>query len=71
MATMMVDVYLGDFDDDCLIDELEERGYRVVEDDEYVPGELTSEEITVILDRFQMSLPGTIGYDIYEKLRKR
>jgi hypothetical protein len=71
MATMVVEVYLGDFDDDCLIDELEERGYRVVEDDEYVPGELTSEEITVILDRFQMSLPGTIGYDIYEKLRKR
>jgi hypothetical protein len=71
MATMMVDVNLCDFDDDDLIDELEERGYRVVEDDEYVPGELTSEEITVILDRFQMSLPGTIGYDIYEKLRKR
>ncbi len=71
MAYATIDVDLSEFDDDDLIDELEERGYRVVEDDEYVPGELTSEEITVILDRFQMSLPGTIGYDIYEKLRKR
>jgi hypothetical protein len=71
MATMMVDVNLSDFDDDDLIDELEVRGYQVVEDDQYVPGELTSEEITVILDRFQMSLPGTIGHSIYEKLRKR
>jgi hypothetical protein len=71
MAYATIEISLREFDDDDLIDEIEDRGYRVVEDDEYVPGELTSEEITVILDRFQMSLPGTIGYDIYEKLRKR
>ena len=71
MAYATVEISLSEFDDDDLIDEIEDRGYRVVEDDEYVPGELTSEEITAILDRFQMSLPGTIGYDIYEKLRKR
>ena len=71
MATMVVEVYLGDFDDDCLIDELEERGYRVVEDDEYVPGDLIQEEVQYILDTFANHTPGSIGYDIYEKLRKR
>ena len=71
MAYATIEISLREFDDDDLIDEIEDRGYRVVEDDEYVPGELTSEEITVILDRFQMSLPGTVGYDIYEKVRKR
>jgi hypothetical protein len=71
MATMVVDVYLGDFDDDCLIDELEERGYRVVEDSVYVPEDLIQEEVEFIAGVFSTYMPGTIGYDIYEKLRKR
>jgi hypothetical protein len=36
-----------------------------------VDGLLVLKRITTILDRFQMSLPGTTGYEIYEKLRKR
>jgi hypothetical protein len=71
MATMVVEVYLGDFDDDTLIDELEERGYRVVEDDDYTPGDLIQEEVDFILATFSTYAPGTIGHSIYEKLRKR
>jgi hypothetical protein len=71
MATMVVEVYLGDFDDDTLIDEIEHRGYRVVEDDDYTPGDLIQEEVDFILSTFSTYMPGTIGYDIYEKLRKR
>ena len=71
MATMVVEVYLGDFDDDTLIDELEERGYRVVEDSVYVPEDLIQEEVDFILATFSTYAPGTMGYHIYEKLRKR
>lgn len=68
-----IDVDLDDFDDQELIDELEHRGWFVGPEKEWSPPleELTTDEITAILDKFQMSLPGTIGYDIYEKLRKR
>jgi hypothetical protein len=71
MATMVVEVYLGDFDDDTLIDEIEHRGYRVVEDDDYTPGDLIQEEVDFILATFSTYAPGTMGYHIYEKLRKR
>jgi hypothetical protein len=71
MARMMVDVNLSDFDDDDLIDELEVRGYRVVEDDEYVPEDLIPDEIDLITGVFSTYMPGTIGHSIYEKLRKR
>jgi len=68
-VTVDVDVDLDDFDDQELIDELEERGWYVSEDE---PNEqLTEDEITAILERFQMAVPGTTGYNIYEKLRKR
>ena len=69
MAYVSVEVSLEEFDDQELIDELEERGYYVGEDE---PDEqLTEDEITAILERFQMAVPGTTGYNIYEKLRKR
>lgn len=72
MAYIEVDVDLDSFDDQDLIDELEERGWYVGPQKDWEPNEdLTEVEITAILDRFQMSLPGTIGYEIYEKLRKR
>ena len=74
MANISVDVYvdLNDFDDQELIDELEARGWFVGEEKGWEPNEeLTQDEITLILDKFQMSLPGTTGYEIYEKLRKR
>ena len=67
-----VNIDLSEFDDDDLIDELEGRDYKVILLTEVSDYEkLTKDEITAILERFQMSLPGAIGYDIYEKLRKR
>jgi hypothetical protein len=54
-----------------LIDEIEDRGYRVVEDDEFVPGDLIPEEVDFILATFSTHAPGTMGYHIYEKMRKR
>ena len=72
MAQMTVEIYLDEFSDQDLAEELQERGWFVGPDKYWSPSEeLTYEEITTILDRFQMSMPGTIGYEIYEKLRKR
>lgn len=69
MAYVTIDIDLGEFDDDDLIDELEGRDYKIIDSTE--EDQLTVDEITAILERFQMSLPGTVGYNIYEKLRKR
>ena len=67
-----VDVTLDEFDDQELIDELEGRGHwRVVELDETIIDELTSDEIAAIVGAFQHCKPGTIGNSVYEKLRKR
>jgi hypothetical protein len=72
MAYVEVDVDLDSFDDQDLIDELEDRGWYVGPEKDWEPNQdLTEVEITAILERFQMSLPGTTGYEIYEKLRKR
>ena len=71
MAYVTIEVNLDEFDDDDLIDELEGRNYLVFDSTEVANDKLTSDEITAILERFQMTIPGTIGYDIYEKLRKR
>jgi hypothetical protein len=69
MAYIEVEVGLEEFLDQELIDELEERGWYVSEDE---PEEqLTREEKDVILDFVYRSKPGTIAYNIYEKLRKR
>ena len=71
--TVDVDVDMDDFDDQDLADELSSRGWFVGETKDWSPPteELTYEEINVILELFQMALPGTIRYEIYEKLRKR
>lgn len=67
-----VDVSLDEFDDQELIDELEGRGHwRVVEVDESIIEDLTSEEIETIVEVFRYAKPGTIENSIYEKLRKR
>ena len=68
-----VDVDLSDFEDQDLIDELEGRDWFVGPEKGWEPTheDLEYDEITAILERFQMSLPGSIGYNIYEKLRKR
>ena len=71
MAYATIEINLEEFNDDELIDELEVRGYRVVEDDEYVPEDLIPDEIDLITGVFSTYAPGTMGYHIYEKLRKR
>ena len=72
-VTVNVEVDMDDFDDRDLADELSSRGWFVGETKDWSPPteELTYEEINVILELFQMALPGTIRYEIYEKLRKR
>jgi hypothetical protein len=70
MTYVTVDISLDCIDDDDLIDEIEHRGYRV-EDDDYTPGDLIPEEVDFILATFSTYAPGTMGYHIYEKLRKR
>ena len=72
MSQMTVEIYLDEFNDQDLAEELSSRGWFVGPEKGWLPSEdLTYEEITAILDKFQMSLPGTTGYEIYEKLRKR
>ena len=74
MGYTTVDVYvdLKDFDDQELIDELEDRGWFVGEEKGWEPTEnLTEDEITIILQKFEYSFPGTLGYELYEKLRKQ
>jgi hypothetical protein len=71
MTYVTVDISLDCIDDDDLIDEIEHRGYRVVEDDDHVPGDLIPEEVDFILSTFSTYMPGTIGHSIYEKMRKR
>jgi hypothetical protein len=71
MAYTTIEINLEEFDDDELIDELEKRGYQVVEDSVYVPEELIQEEIDFIVGTFSTYMPGTIGHSIYEKMRKR
>ena len=64
-----VEVELDEFDDQELIDELEDRGWYVSEED---PGEpLTTEERDVIIKLMGIGKVGSIEYNIYEKLRKR
>lgn len=72
MAYIEVDVELDVFDDQDLIDELEERGWFVGPDKDWEPDEgLTDEEKDVIVDLLAGAKPGTIENEIYEKLRKR
>jgi hypothetical protein len=74
MGYTTVDVYvdLKDFDDQELIDELEDRGWFVGEEKGWEPNEeLTDDEIEYIVSLLIHAMPGTFAYEIYEKLRKR
>jgi hypothetical protein len=77
MAYINVDVevadYLDEVNDQDLADELSSRGWFVGEDKDWSPPQedLTREEMDDILERYSWSIPGTLGYEIYEKLRKR
>lgn len=72
--TVDVDVYLDEFDDQELIDELEDRGW-IVSDSKHqggpAPEPLTSLEMEIVANAFKDCKPGTIGNGIYEKMRKR
>jgi len=74
MPYMTVDVHvdLNEFDDQDLIDELENRGWFVGEEKGWEPDEqLTQNEILLIADHFSNAEIGSEKYFIYEKLRKR
>ena len=70
MAYVSVNVDLGDFDDQDLIEELEERGYTILSENDD-NNQLTDSEIEAIVTMCFRGKPGTIEYEIYEKLRKR
>lgn len=70
MAYVSVNVDLGDFDDQDLIEELEERGYTILSENDD-NNQLTDSEIEAIVTMCSRGKPGTIEYEIYEKLRKR
>jgi hypothetical protein len=74
MPYMTVDVHvdLNEFDDQDLIDELENRGWFVGEEKGWEPDEqLTKDEILLIANLFSNAEIGSNEYFIYEKLRKR
>lgn len=72
--TVDVDVYLDEFDDQELIDELEDRGWTVSDSKHQgvIATELLTElEMEIVANAFKDCKPGTIGNEIYEKMRKR
>ena len=74
MPYMTVDVHvdLNEFDDQDLIDELENRGWFVGEEKGWEPDEqLTQNEKLLIAGLFSNAEIGSEEYFIYEKLRKR
>lgn len=71
-VNMDVQIDMGEFDDQELIDELEKRGWFVGEEKGWEPDEqLTKDEILLIADLFSNAEIGSDEYFIYEKLRKR
>jgi hypothetical protein len=71
-VNMDVQIDMGEFDDQELIDELENRGWFVGEEKGWEPDEqLTKDEIHLIADLFSNAEIGSDEYFIYEKLRKR
>lgn len=72
MAYIEVDVGLEEFDDQDLIDELEERGWYVGPEKGWEPNEeLTDDEIEYIVSMLTYAVPGSFAHGIYEKLRKQ
>ncbi len=61
MAYMYVDIDLSDVDDDELIDELKERGHRIIKDDSSV----TQEALTKIYLLRRQGLPYDHLMDVY------
>lgn len=66
-----VDVDLDEFDDQELIDELESRGWIVSEEKGKEIVDLTNDELDYIASLVFAAKPGTLGYEIYQKVKKR
>ena len=67
MANINVDIEVDweEFDDQELIDELEDRGWFVGEEKGWEPNEeLTDDEIEYIVSMLIHSMPGTFAYEI-------
>jgi hypothetical protein len=65
MVTIEVDVDLDSFDDEDLIDELEDRGYDVYDSETH---RLTEDETRIMIGALESARPGTPEYFLYEKL---
>jgi len=66
-----VDVDLDSFDDQELIDELENRGWIVSDEKGKEILDFSDYEMDFIVDLVINCKPGTTGREIYEKLKKR
>ena len=66
-----VNIDLDEFDDQELIDELEDRGWIVSDEKGKEFLDLTSDELDYIVDLVINCKPGTTGREIYDKLKKR
>lgn len=70
-AEVDVETVLDALTDDHMIQELEHRGYEVVEESKDPLKELTDEEMDHLRDMVINGKPGTIEWSIYDKIRKR
>ena len=69
-ADVDVDIDLGDFDDDDLIEELEDRGYKIFDEDDVTSALLNKYDCELILDRLGCDAkPGSEFGDVIEKVR--
>ena len=64
------EVDLDEWTDEELINEIEDRGYQVLEEDP-IEKELTPEELEALRAAVRDSEPGSLLYSVYEKIRKR
>lgn len=72
MPYVNVNVYvdLDMFDDQDLIDELEDRGWIVSEEKGKEFLDLSDHELDLISDLVMYAKPGTLAYEVYLKVRK-
>lgn len=73
MPYVEVDVDLDDFDDQDLIDELEDRGWWVAPHKDYTPDGLSDEEKDWICEKIikYVDLFDLTAMSIYEKMKKQ
>jgi hypothetical protein len=71
-VTVDIDIedYLNEASDRDLIEELEGRGYEVIEEAKNPLKELSKEELDHLRDMVINGKPGSIEWSIYQKIRK-